>query len=148
MSRFDPDLQAVVVIKKKAEAAAKTEASPFNADELVGAYMRIRTEAKVLNERAFGGDDAKFDEEFPPLEEQRSAPGSVSGSGARRAYGRSQGALVLLGQLAAWAAGYQETMEISARIKADAEARVKSEAESEKPRWGKNRAGFEPPDPS
>jgi hypothetical protein len=54
-----------------------------------------------------------------------------SGDHSYRAVSRGQRARVLLGQLAAWAAGFQETFELEARLETD--ARVKAEESRRQP---------------
>lgn len=102
--------------------------------ELVSAYERIRGEAKALATRAGWNHDDSFDQEVPPLVPQHvSATHAVTAPfGGPKQYqdvvsGRR--ANVLLGQLAAWAEGHQETFDIEARLKADAEAKRAAEAE-------------------
>jgi hypothetical protein len=111
-----------------AQAAIGTSDPPSigEAQEIVRAYERLRGEARALNERAGWGKGEDFDRELPPLD--------AALGGGRAIVIAGQRARVLLGQLAAWAAGHQEAFEIEERLRADAEAKLRSS--------GKRRAGF------
>jgi hypothetical protein len=113
------DLRAVIRIKSMARAAADVrefKRSETGA-ELAAAYERLRQEARSLHERAGWGDGNSFDRELPPLHPDIATTSPMS-AGRR--------ALVLLGQLAAWAEGYQEVFEIEAGLRAQAEAKIKT----------------------
>jgi hypothetical protein len=148
-TKFNPDLLAAVEIKRMAEAAAEAPEGPFAAEEMCLAYERIRSQALDLYKRSGWGDEEKFNQEIPPLQEgeEAASPGHIRGSMGRsralRLTSQAERARVLLRQLAAWGAARQETFEIEAGMKARAEAEVKAEAEAKKPRFGKQKAGFE-----
>lgn len=126
------DLRTIVRIKHMAEAAARVaeQPGPEEGHEMAAAYERLRAEAFELYRRAGWGDDEEtFARQVPVLEAESlkvRGPGRVL-SDASLAYEAAAGghrARVLLSQLAAWAAGHQETFEVEERLKADAAARA------------------------
>jgi hypothetical protein len=114
-----PDLHAIVRIKTMAQAAAMPPERPsIDASiQVVGAYERLREDARGIYERAGWGSAEDFDRELPPLE--------ANMAGGRAIVGAGDQARVLLGQLAAWAAGHQEAFEIEERMRATAEAKAR-----------------------
>jgi hypothetical protein len=122
------DLRAILRIKHMAtEAGREPErgyAPPSASYEMAAAYIRLREEARLLNERA-GWSAEEFDRDVPEPdfgdlprpddESDRASYELVSVAGPR--------ARLLLRLLAAWAAGHAVAFEIEARLKADAEAR-------------------------
>lgn len=119
------------------EAADVEVTGPEVGDELMKAFERIRQDAKALATRAGWNDDDSFEQEVPPL-----VPGRVptthrvaapfGGPEAYQLVASGRRAKVRLGQLAAWAQGHQETFEIEARLKANAEAKLAAELEKAK----------------
>jgi hypothetical protein len=105
-----------------AEAAAGStrESAPMlgEAKEIAAAYVRLRAQARALTERA-GWSVEDFDAELPELVDDDQRREGTTNEMRLALRGR-----VLLGQLAAWAAGYQETFEIEARLEADARAKA------------------------
>lgn len=113
----------MVRIKNMAREAADIEVKwSYVGAEVTRAYERLRQDAKALATRAGWNDDDSFEHEVPelkPVDRGSHNPSVVTGNQAK----------VLLGQLAAWAEGHQETFEIEARLRADAEARRAAEEE-------------------
>jgi hypothetical protein len=138
VGRVNGNLRAVVRIKTMAREAAGVDVTAVEiGDEMVKAYERIRQEAKALADRAGWNDDGSFDREVPPLvaehvsaRHQETAP--YGGTEQYQVFVSGRRAKVLLGLLAAWAEGNQETFEIEARLKANAEAKRAAEAEKAK----------------
>jgi hypothetical protein len=123
------DLRAVIRIKNMAQAAASgsDQPGPEEGLEMAAAYERLRAEARALNRRAGWGEGEEFDKDLPPINTSMGNSGPVytwlAGDPDQQVtIGRR--ARVLLGQLAAWAAGNQEAFEIEERLKADAATRA------------------------
>jgi hypothetical protein len=140
------DLRTVIRIKNMATAAAtvageRTPTAP-EGDEIGNAYERLRKQAQAVNLAAGWGTNEEFDEELPPLVlEQARASGIVGSatSSARDSNAQVRRGLrgrVLLGQLAAWAAGHQEAFEVEEQMKANAEAKLAAATEAAKQRPG------------
>jgi hypothetical protein len=122
---------------------------PAAAEEAAAAYHRLRSEARVLVERAQWSTD-DFDAELPEGDFQVQTGTTVVFDEER--FGRYEDksltfrlvsvigprARFLLRQLEAWAAGYQEVFEIDARLKAEAQAKVATQSTKRGP------AGFNP----
>jgi hypothetical protein len=122
------DLAAIVRIKRMAEAAASPAAdgrrpTTVEAVEMAAAYERLQRQARDLTQRA-GWSVDEFDAEMPELSDEPSVAPSRSGTGLHPDLRRGLRAKVLLGQLSAWAAGYQEVFELDARLDAEARAKV------------------------
>jgi hypothetical protein len=130
-----PNLSAVLRIKSMARAAAASgdANTPDVGRELAAAYERLRLEAKGLADRAGWNDDDSFDRELPTIGAApalRQLPRAMVGQqGMVDALAAGQRARVMLGQLAAWAEGYQEAFELEERFRADAEAKLKAAQE-------------------
>jgi hypothetical protein len=143
------NLRAVIRLKTMAHAAAEAgdANTPDVGGELAATYERLRLEAMALAERAGWNTDDSFDRELPPLgnvvSSRRLPRGMASQQGMVNALAKGQRARVLLGQLAAWAEGYQEVFELEERFKADAEAKREAEAKKAKDA-GKRPPGFTP----
>jgi hypothetical protein len=131
------DLRSIIRIKSMADAAAGTTDPNHwpmqqEGEELVGAYQRLRAEARAISMRAGWSETGEeFDAEMPPLEGV-SDPGPPLGvhfddySPDPSVDPASQGvhARFRLRQLSAWAAGHQEAFELEAQMEAN--ARVKA----------------------
>jgi hypothetical protein len=113
------DLRDIIRIKAMAEAAA-TALPPHprdaQSDEVAATFVRLRAQALALHKRAGWGDEDAFALEIPVL------------AGYPAPIQRGDRARVLLGQLAAWAAGYQEAFEVEEQMKANAAARAAAAA--------------------
>lgn len=140
----NPNLHAVITIKRQArELAARPATAPDEAHEITIAYERLREQARDLNARAWP-EDQSFDRNMPPLTSttslNRLPRGMSSSQPLVDAVASGQRASILAGQLAAWAEGHQEAFELEARLKAEAEAKVKvvaaEAAEAAKPAVG------------
>jgi hypothetical protein len=124
------NLRTVIRIKTMAQAAAAVsdQPGPEEGAEMAAAYERLRNEARKLNSSAGWGDDTSFDAEVPPIDATpiRDAPEvdrmRMGSNAAFQAAAAGRRARVLLGQLAAWAAGHQETFELEESLKARAAA--------------------------
>jgi hypothetical protein len=118
----NPSLAAVVRIKRMADAAAGMgpRITTEQAAEAAAIYERLRAQARTLTDSA-GWSVDEFDAELPELAPLHVPPGHERGY---HEHGRGLRALVLLGQLSAWAAGYQEVFELEARLDAEARAQV------------------------
>jgi hypothetical protein len=133
------DLHDVLLIKAMAAHLASTELAGEQGEEIAAAYERIRQKAKALHDRSWPGDAQAFDFEVPPLAVNGASyrlPRGMQGHQAlfdRRA--RGERAIVLAGQLAAWAEGHQEAFEIEVRLEAEAKARATEKS-------GKSQVGF------
>jgi len=131
------DLREIIRIKSMAEAAADTgprDAYPYpeQGGEMARAYERLREQARALHERAGWGTES-FDAEVPALDlpapDLRGAErqmGRFAGNLPHEAVSAGVAAKVLLRQLAAWAAGHQETFEVEERMKANAAAKLEA----------------------
>ena len=114
------DLRTIIRIKHMAEAAANVSDKPGPEEgvEMAAAYDRLRAEAREVFDRAGWGDAEKFDSELPQLNrvsvkrESITYSADASGAEAYEAAASGRRARVLLLQLAAWAAGHQETSEV------------------------------------
>jgi hypothetical protein len=131
---MNQNLHAVTKIRSMAESLAKrTGVVADEGCELAAAYERLRQQAKELNERAWP-DDTSFDNDVPPLADRKSVrtlPRGMSNAQASvDALATGQRAVLLAGQLAAWAQGHQDAFEIEARLETEAKARVQAEAQT------------------
>ena len=123
-----------------AERLAGTQPEGEQGDEIAAAYERVRQKAKALHDRSWPEDEQAFDLEVPPLVVSSASyrlPRGMQGHQAlidQRA--RGDRAIVLAGQLAAWAEGHKEGFEVEARL--EAEARVRASEKSDKGAVGFN----------
>jgi hypothetical protein len=121
------ELRTVLRLKHQAQAAAAvaSQPNPEEGHEMAAAYERLREEARVLHNRAGWGDDEAFERQLPRLQAQsigstaRVARIVSSESKTFEAAAAGSRARVLLGQLAGWAAGHQEALELEERLRAD-----------------------------
>ena len=127
-----------------AAAAAEVGAGHLSvpeAEEISKVYERLRVEARKVHIRAGWGTEDEFDSEMPPLgqdlEPGLSPIAAISASAtSHRAVRVGLRARVLLGQLAAWAGGHQETFEIEAQFEANAAAQAAAAVAAARPPMG------------